>query len=265
MFAGRDTEVYVYIITKLVRVSSSSTRSTLPTKSRSDFESLLDITELQRGIMASLEDLWKEATEGFDTAVSETWFNRLNEVYSDEKRTYHNMNSLSEKLSHYNEIKDQLKNPQALLLAVFFQNFEYDPKALDGESQNLDHFNTFADEAGISPDNEVRIETCALLKVASTHSTEEHKVGGAFGGEDAHYLLDLDMAILGSSPEAYTDYREKIRGEYSFLSEPMYTALRLKVLQNFVQIPNIFATKEFREKFEEQARLNIQAEVELLS
>jgi len=80
-------------------------------------------------------------------------------------------------------------------------------------------------------DAELRGETCALLKVAATHSTEAHKVGGAFGGEDAHYFLDLDMAVLGSSPDIYTEYRERIRGEYPFLSEPMYTALRLKVSQ----------------------------------
>lgn len=79
-------------------------------------------------------------------------------------------------------------------------------------------------------DAELREETCALLKMAATHSTEAHKVGGAFGGEDAHYFLDLDMAVLGSSPDSYAEYRERIRGEYSFLSEPMYTALRLKVI-----------------------------------
>ena len=71
--------------------------------------------------MADLEESWKEATEGFNAEVSDAWFTRLQEVYSDEKRTYHNMSLLSEKLAHYPEIKDKLKNPQALLLAVFFQ------------------------------------------------------------------------------------------------------------------------------------------------
>lgn len=67
------------------------------------------------------------------------------------------------------------------------------------------------------------------MRAAATHSTDAHKVGGAYGEEDAHYLLDLDMAILGAPIEKYTEYRERIREEYSFLSEPMYTALRLKV------------------------------------
>ncbi|XP_035740628.1 uncharacterized protein LOC118449767 [Vespa mandarinia] len=215
--------------------------------------------------MASIEDSWKEATEALDNDASNMWFDKLKEAYSEEKRTYHNLDMLCEKLSHYHEIKNNLKNPQALLLALFFQNFEYDPKVIDEEIKNLEHFNAFAEEAGITMDSELREETCALLKVVATHSTEAHKVGGAFGSEDAHYFLDLDMAVLGSPPENYAEYSGKIRGEYAFLSEPMYTALRLKVLQNFVQIPNIFATKEFREKFEAQARENIQAEIELLS
>lgn len=71
--------------------------------------------------MASLEASWKEATEGLDEAVSESWFGRLQENYSEEKRTYHNLDSLREKLAHYNDIKDNLKIPKAVLFAIFFQ------------------------------------------------------------------------------------------------------------------------------------------------
>ncbi|XP_023288529.1 uncharacterized protein LOC105696018 [Orussus abietinus] len=215
--------------------------------------------------MDVLSESWKEATEGFDAEACEKWFVRLQEAYTDEKRTYHNLDLLHKKLEYYREIKSNLKNPGAFLLALFFQNFDYNPRALDGENKNVERFEAFADEAGVPADNETRTDTCALLGAAATHSTDAHKVGGAFGEEDAHYLLDLDMAVLGAAPDTYDEYRERIRREYSFLSEPMYTALRLKVLQNFVQIPNIFATKEFRERFEEQARENIRAEIELLA
>ncbi|KAF7387515.1 hypothetical protein HZH68_013192 [Vespula germanica] len=215
--------------------------------------------------MALFEDSWKEATKELDNDACNIWFNKLKEAYSEESRTYHNLDMLCEKLYHYHEIKNYLRNPEALLFALIFQNFEYNPKVIDEEIKNLHHFIAFAEEAGITVNSELREETCALLEIIIIHSTEVHKMGGIYGREDAHYFLDIDMAILGSLPENYAEYRRKIREEYAFLSEPMYTALRLKVLQNFVQIPNIFATKEFREKFEAQARENIQAEIELLS
>ncbi|KAL7307978.1 hypothetical protein TKK_0000068 [Trichogramma kaykai] len=215
--------------------------------------------------MASIEDHWREATQGLDEAASESWLVRVQEAYGDAKRTYHNLETLGEKLAAYAEARDCLKNPRAMLLAIFFQNLDYDPKALDGDPKNLDQFEAFAAEVGIEADSDLAKDTRELLEAATTNSTEAHKIDGVYGSEDAHYLLDLDMAVLGSSPDKYADYCDKIRGEYSFLSEPMYTALRLKVLQNFLQIPNIFATKEFREKYEEQARTNIKSEIELLS
>ena len=71
--------------------------------------------------MALIEKSWKEATDGLDSDVCDTWFTKLQEAYSEEKRTYHNLDSLCDKLNCYYEIKDNLKNPQAVLLALFFQ------------------------------------------------------------------------------------------------------------------------------------------------
>ncbi|XP_039300134.1 uncharacterized protein LOC111055422 isoform X2 [Nilaparvata lugens] len=144
-------------------------------------------------------------------------------------------------------------------------SFEYDPKMVDCFKKNLEHFDIFANDCAIKSESELYKSVVSLLESVDTHSTDEHKTGGVFGAEDGHYFLDLDMAVLGGDSEYYaTEYATNIQAEYDFLPEPMYKGLRLKVLQSFLQIPNIFATKEFREKYEEQARANIQKEVEKL-
>lgn len=50
-----------------------------------------------------------------------------------------------------------------------------------------------------------------------------------YGTDDKHYFLDIDMAVLGASPEEYNQYTKRVREEYSFLSDEFYKNLRLKV------------------------------------
>lgn len=67
---------------------------------------------------------------------------------------------------------------------------------------------------------------------------------------------------------AAEDYEKKcelVRKESSHLSDAEYKEQRLKILQLFLQIPNIFATESFREKYELKARHNIETEIERLS
>jgi predicted metal-dependent HD superfamily phosphohydrolase len=68
-----------------------------------------------------------------------------------------------------------------------------------------------------------------LLCAAATHSTDAHKTAGMYGSEDLHFFLDIDMAVLGSNPEHYSEYTDKVQKEYTFLPETMYRSLRLKV------------------------------------
>ena len=78
-------------------------------------------------------------------------------------------------------------------------------------------------------ESSLRTAVVDLLHAATTHSTDAHKTDGMYGSEDQHYFLDIDMAVLGSSPEHYSEYAAKVQQEYAFLPETTYRNLRLKV------------------------------------
>ncbi|XP_069681568.1 uncharacterized protein [Periplaneta americana] len=211
-----------------------------------------------------LEEVWSETTSDFPKEVADEWWTKMLKKYSEDGRSYHNIQHLEEKFEQFKTVKQTVKNANAVALAIFFHYYEYDPKAVDCEEKNCEHFNNFADESGLPNESPLRSAVVDLLHAAATHSTDAHKTEELFGSDDLHFFLDIDMAVLGSDPEQYAEYTAKVQQEYAFLPESMYRSLRLKVLQSFLQIPNIFATKEFREKFESKARANIQKEVESL-
>lgn len=67
-----------------------------------------------------LEDFWAEGASGVKKAVADEWFKKIREQYEQPERSYHNIDYLQEKLEHFESIKEHVKNPQALILALFF-------------------------------------------------------------------------------------------------------------------------------------------------
>ncbi|VDN29325.1 unnamed protein product [Gongylonema pulchrum] len=104
-----------------------------------------------------------------------------------------------------------------------------------------------------------------LILESGKNCTDAHLTVGAYGDEDIHFLLDFDMAYLGADEALYDKYRKDIRRESAHLNDDDYRQQRLKVLTLFMQIPNIYATKQLRERFEAQARQNIAKEITELS
>ncbi len=104
-----------------------------------------------------------------------------------------------------------------------------------------------------------KIESCVNLII----STKKHEVINA-QDEDNAYLLDWDLAILGSSWKWYKDYTEKIRKEYSMFPDFMYKKGRKNVLQHFLTRPRIYYTEKYHHLWEANARNNLQKELDLL-
>jgi Uncharacterized protein conserved in bacteria len=68
----------------------------------------------------TLEVIWNDATKDFSKSVADEWWTKILEKYSEDARNYHNIQHLEEKFEHLKTVKDVLKNPDAVTLAIIF-------------------------------------------------------------------------------------------------------------------------------------------------
>ena len=73
-------------------------------------------------------------------------------------------------------------------------------------------------------------------------------------------MLDLDLAILASSPVRFHRYCAQIRAEYAWVPETQYREKRAQVLRQFLEQEMIFRSP-FGAFLESQARQNLAAEI----
>jgi predicted metal-dependent HD superfamily phosphohydrolase len=91
-----------------------------------------------------------------------------------------------------------------------------------------------------------------------------HCIVTRFGTLDEHYMLDLDMSILGQEWSVYKTYAANIRREYCHIPLEEYCEKRAKILELFLNGLKIYCTAEFHKLYESQARDNIRREIEVL-
>lgn len=83
--------------------------------------------------------------------------------------------------------------------------------------------------------------------------------------EEANFIQDLDLVVLGSAPDVYKSYTEALRKEYPHLDDKTYNSTRLKALETFLNVlPSIYCTAKFKDLFEAATRANVSKEVDTL-
>lgn len=207
-----------------------------------------------------LRDAWSDATSEICKGNQDSqrlvcgWWNRVVEQYSEAGRYYHTLTHLHHMLTLKNNISSHLHRPGLLLLAVFFHDIVYDPRAADNEEKSAKMFEMFSEEVGMEAGD--RDKVCDMILQTKAHQPPaEEEI------TDLHYLLDIDMAVLGLPPHDYEKYAAGIRAEYSHYPDDAYRRGRTGVLKKMLSTGHIFSTKEMREKYEQPARTNIQEEI----
>ncbi|MFP3594269.1 hypothetical protein [Chryseobacterium sp. SIMBA_038] len=189
-----------------------------------------------------------------DQNLIEKFWKEIEKKYSEKGRHYHNLEHLENMFSELESVKDKISDFNIISFSVFYHDVIYDASSKSNEEKSAEYGKIRLEKLDIDKQS---IDTISNQIIA----TKAHQKSD---DQDTNYLLDADLSILGKDVETYLEYTKKIRKEYSIYPDFLYKPGRKKVLQHFLELENIFKTDYFREKYEVQARKNIEFEISLL-
>jgi predicted metal-dependent HD superfamily phosphohydrolase len=188
-----------------------------------------------------------------DRLPNELW-TEIEKNYSSKKRYYHTLEHLDNLLAQLTEVKGEIRNWETILFTLYYHDIIYNSLKSDNEEKSAELAEKRMKQMSISNDT---IELCKNQILA----TKSHIKSA---DSDTNYFTDADLSVLGQSWETFTLYYKNVRKEYSIYPDFVYNPGRKKVLNHFLAMERIFKTDFFYNKFELQAKQNLQKEIELL-
>lgn len=186
-----------------------------------------------------------------DKMLVEVFWLEIEKKYAEKGRHYHNRTHLENMFSEFELVKDRIENFSNISFSVFYHDVIYDASSKLNEEKSAEFAKLRLEKLDL---NKTDIEEISKQILATkSHQKSENN--------DINYLLDADLSILGKDIESYIKYTQQIRKEYSIYPDFLYKPGRRKVLQHFLELESIFKTEYFRDRYESQARENIEIEV----
>jgi predicted metal-dependent HD superfamily phosphohydrolase len=196
----------------------------------------------------ALQRSWQRAWSGLGAAgAGEATLSALLQRYEEPGRAYHTLQHLGECFELFEQARALAGQPAAVEMALWFHDAIYDPHRKDNEELSAEWARSALGAAGVDA---VQIERVAALVLATRH-VQPPEPG------DAALLVDIDLAILGSSEARFAEYERQIRIEYGFVPADEFAIRRRAVLGSFLARPSIYGTPYFNARFEASARRNL--------
>lgn len=189
-----------------------------------------------------------------DKVLIEKFWNEIEKNYSGKSRHYHNLQHLENMFEEIDVVRNQIENFNNISFSIFYHDLIYDATSKLNEEKSADIAEERLRILGLNDENIQKIHQQILATKSHKHSVDE----------DVNFLLDADLSVLGKNSQVYLEYTKQIRKEYSIYPDFLYKPGRKKVLQHFLDLESIFKTDYFKNKYENQARKNIEVELENL-
>lgn len=167
-------------------------------------------------------------------------------AHASEPRRYHTFAHVEACLGWLDWSWSLAQRPHEIAIALFFHDAVYEPLATDNEAKSAAWARDVLGRAGVAEEVLARVE--AMILATRTHEASD---------EDTALLLDIDLAILGSSTSTFARFERDVRAEYAAIDDATYATGRARALAGFAERPAIYTTPLFRELLEDKARANI--------
>jgi predicted metal-dependent HD superfamily phosphohydrolase len=174
--------------------------------------------------------------------------------YAEKHRAYHTLAHIEHCLQELEPVRSMCADVNAVEMALWFHDAIYNPQAKDNEAKSADLATEAAQHAGLAESFIARVTEMIL---ATRHQAVP--IDG-----DSQIVVDIDLAILGKSPERFDAYEKQIRREYKWVPKILYNKGRGDILKSFLQRPKIYSTEYFYDLYESQARENIRCSLKQL-
>ncbi len=178
----------------------------------------------------------------------------IERAYGATQRNYHNLEHIASCLDDFALVRHLAEKPERVEFALWYHDVVYDVTRHDNEAQSAALAGEVGAAAGLTEDC---LQEIVELIMATKHDAPPSAV-------PQQIIVDVDLAILGKPVPEYDRYEANIRREYAAVPEADYRAGRTAILRRFLDRPAIYSTPLLFDRYEQQARTNLQRAVAAL-
>jgi predicted metal-dependent HD superfamily phosphohydrolase len=199
------------------------------------------------------DEFFQALADYANTNTSEKLWLEIVSAYTNRSRHYHTLHHLENLYSELIPFKNRFTHWDALIFALVYHDIIYRVTKNDNEEKSAARAKQRLQDTGV-PTNKVEYSGMLIL------ATKKHEPST----DEVNLFTDADLSVLGSTAEVYEIYTLHIRKEYAIFPDLLYKPGRKKVLEHFLAMDRIFKTKEFFDRYELRARINLQTELNSL-
>jgi len=198
--------------------------------------------------------LWNDCLLPGAPSDADAVFDELHAAYGDAARHYHSGEHIEHCLRQFDMIREQLDDPLAVELAIWFHDLVYRPCAADNERLSAERFAAIAGDCMLAT---------RVAEVARLIRATEHCAAGIEG--DTAHLLDIDLSSFALPWDLFREDSRRIREEFAHLDDTQFYPVHLAFQRRLLERPRMFSSDYFFDHCEQRARDNIRRHLETLA